>query len=218
MYFVAATTSGGGVGSMRPCSERLGTYCLDVGLTGLFGSSDRSFALRFKALALGAGVASGDGVGRTSIGRSGAAFVCPALPGRGPGDPTPLGPGLGAVPAVLATVWAFVGLGLGTPGRAAGGAEARTAGAGDRLGAALARMATAAALGAALGCTGAGLAAFALGIAVGVGGFGEGRAVGAAVGAGDGAAVCGDLTAIARGATVATETGAAGSALAGVTS
>jgi hypothetical protein len=218
MYFVFARMSGGGVGSMRPCSEKFGPYCLLVGLTGLFGSKERSFALRLLALGAGVEAARGFGVGRISIGRSGAVFVCPALPGRGPGEPTPLGPGLGAVPAVLVIVGPFVGPGLGTPAVCAGGAEARSAGAGERLGAALARAATAAALGAALGCTGAGVAALALGAAVGAGGLGEGRRLGAAVGAGEGRAVASGLIETASGATVGTLSGAAGTSLLGCTS
>jgi hypothetical protein len=218
MYFVAASTSGGGVGSIRPCSENCGTYCLLVGLTGLLGSNARSFALRLVADGVALDEGDGFGVGAMRIGRSGAVFVCDAAPGRGPGEPTPLGPGLGAVPAVFVIVGPFVGPGLGTPGTGAGSAEARTAGAGERLGAALARAATAAAVGAALGWTGAADAVFALGAEVGTGGFGEGCALGAAVGAGDGCAVASGLIETASGATVATLTGAAGASLLGCTS
>ncbi|MGB8965343.1 MAG: hypothetical protein WCB99_06860, partial [Candidatus Cybelea sp.] len=54
-------------------------------------------------------------VGRTSIGRTGALLLRVPAPGRGPGEAPPLGPGLGARPAVLATAVVLVGLGLGTP-------------------------------------------------------------------------------------------------------
>ncbi len=174
--------------------------------------------MRFSGtLDFGAGRSDGAGlgVGRTSIGRAGAAFVCPAFPGRGPGDATPLGAGLAAVPAVLVTACALVGLGLGTPERGAGGADARNAGAGDWLGAALARNATAVAVGAALGCAGAGDAAFALGAALGTGGLGDGCKLGAAVGAGEDTAVASGFTDTATGAVVGRLTGAAGSSLLG---
>jgi hypothetical protein len=58
---------------------------------------------------------SGACVGRISIGRSGVRAFLRAAPGRGPGDAPPLGPGLGAVPAVRATAVVLVGLGFGTP-------------------------------------------------------------------------------------------------------
>ena len=76
----------------------------------------------------------GRGVGRISIGRWGARAVFSALPALGPGDGPPLGPGLGADPAVLATAVVLVGLGFGTPLRGAGAVEARVAGAGFALG------------------------------------------------------------------------------------
>lgn len=204
MNFVLASTSGGGVGSIRPRSDKLGVYCLIVGVTGLFGSSARSFALRFPKPGLADGVArgAGDAVGSTRIGRGGPVSAFGPFPACGPGEPVPLGPGLGAVPGARAA--ANVGLGLGTPGEA--------------VGAALARTAIAAAVGAALGTTGPGVAGFALGDAVGAGGLGEGRALGAEVGAGDGAAVASGLIATATGATVGTVTGAAGSSLRGCTS
>lgn len=189
-------------------------YDFDVGFTGLFGSKERNFALMFGGafVAFGRVVArgAGTGVGRISIGRSGARTVLVAAPGCGPGDAPPLGPGLGALPAVRATAAAVVvGLGLGTPARCAGAVEARTAGAAEALGAGLARDG-AAAVGEALGTAGAGVAAIAVARTTGAGGFGEGRADGAAVGAGDGAAVGGTFTATESGATVATFAGAAG--------
>jgi len=197
MYFVFASTSGGGVGSIRPRSEKLGVYCLLVGLTGLFGSSARSFALRSIPEGFGDGVSRGcgEGVGAILMGRCGPGLVSLPLPACGPGEPTPFGPGLGAVPGVLAKA-VLVGLGLGTPGEA--------------VGALLARTATAAAVGAALGVTGPGVAGRALGTAVGAGGFGDGRALGALVGAGEGARLETGLTATAIGATVGTLSGAAG--------
>ncbi len=76
-------------------------------------------------------------------------------------------------------------LGLGTPERGAGGADACEAGAGDALGTALARTATGAVLGATLE-TGAGVARD-VGAAVGTLGFGERGAVATAVSAGEGA-------------------------------
>jgi hypothetical protein len=87
----------------------------------------------------GAWVTAGFGlaVGGTAIGRDGAAFCWPA-PGTGPGEPSPFGPGLGAVPGVLETAAALVGLGLGTQDVAAGGKEAWAAGAGEVIGAELA--------------------------------------------------------------------------------
>jgi hypothetical protein len=214
MYFVFASTSGGGVGSSRPRNDKLGVYDLVVGLTGLFGSKERNLALMFGGalVALGRVVArdAGTGVGRIVMGRAGARTVFEAAPGCGPGDAPPLGPGLGAVPVVRATAAAVVvGLGLGTPDRCAGAAEARTAGAAEALGAGLAR-AGAAAVGEAFGIAGAGDAAIAVARTTGAGGFGEGRADGAAVGAGDGAAVGGAFTATESGATVGTLTGAAG--------
>lgn len=214
MYFVFASTSGGGVGSRRPRNDKLGTYDFVVGFTGLFGSSERNFALMFGgalvALCRPAARAAGTGVGRIAIGRAGARSVFAAAPGCGPGEAPPLGPGLGAVPAVRATAAAVVvGLGLGTPVRCAGAADARTAGAVDALGAGVAR-AGAAAVGEAFGTAGAGVAAATVARTMGAGGFGEGRADGAAVGAGDGAAVGGTFTATATGTAVGTLTGAAG--------
>lgn len=220
MYFVLASTSGGGVGSKRPRSENAGTYCLLVGFTGLFGSIARSRALMFGgALDFEAPAAPGDGrgVGRISIGRWGARAVFSALPALGPGDGPPLGPGLGADPAVLATAVVLVGLGFGTPLRGAGAVEARVAGAGFALGMAVAR-AMAAVVGEAFGTGGAGVAGRCVARATGAGGFGDGCADGALVGAGDGTAVGGTLTATAIGPTVGTLTGAAGISLRGCVS
>ena len=169
----------------------------------MFGGAPVGFG---RLVARGAGA----GVGRIAIGRSGARTVLAAAPACGPGDAPPLGPGLGALPAVRATAAAVVvGLGLGTPECCAGAVEARTAGAAEALGAGLAR-AGAAAVGDAFGTIGAGVAATAVARATGAGGFGEGRAEGAAVGAGDAGAVGGAFTATESGATVATFTGAAG--------
>jgi len=186
------------------------------GFTGLFGNSERSLALIFGGV-VGAFVAfgCGDGVGRSSIGRAGAGWVFRPVPARGPGDPTPFGPGLGAVPRAFDTAVTAVALGLGTPERGAGATDARAAGAGDALGSALARRATGAALGATL-ATGAGVAVN-LGAAVGAGGLGR-SAVATAVGAGEGAVLGAALTATATGATVGTLTGAAGTSVRGWTS
>ncbi|MBV9332463.1 MAG: hypothetical protein JO146_00495, partial [Candidatus Eremiobacteraeota bacterium] len=98
----------------------------------MFGSNERNFALMFGEVLPGFGrlVArvAGTGVGRIATGRAGARTVFAAAPGCGPGETPPLGPGLGAVPVVRATAAAvLVGLGLGTPARGAGAAEARTA-------------------------------------------------------------------------------------------
>ena len=76
MYFVFASTSGGGVGSRCPRNEYDGVYCFIVGFTGLFGSSARNRALIFggdflAGFAFGAGA--GEGGGATAIGRCGAA-------------------------------------------------------------------------------------------------------------------------------------------------
>jgi hypothetical protein len=190
---------------------------LVVGTTGPFGSSARSLSLMFDAD--DPGVCAGPGgaglaVGGIANGREGAAFCWPA-PATGPGEPRPLGPGLGAVPGVFETAVAVVGLGFGTPDFGAGGSDAWAAGAGEAMGAELACTATAAAVGEALGATGAGVAGFAVGAAVGAGGLGEGAALARAVGAGDGCWVGGALTATAIGATVGIVTGAAGSAVAG---
>lgn len=163
-----------------------------------------------------AGRGPGLGVGRNSIGRAGVVLVFRFVPARGPGDPSPFGPGLGAVPRVFATAAASVGLGLGTPDRGAGGADERTAGAGEGFGAALARATTVAALGLGLGAAGAGLARV-VGAEVGAGGFAR-KTVATAVGTGDGAALGGSLIATATGATVGTLWGAAGNSLVGWTS
>ncbi len=82
MYFVRASTSGGGVGSSLPRSESVGVYCLLLGLTGLLGSSDRSFALKlFEGCGFGAAVArAGTGVGRIATGRAGALLLFGPLP------------------------------------------------------------------------------------------------------------------------------------------
>src|ERR1700758_3948872 len=116
MNFVRASTSAGGVGST--CIVKFGRYCLSVGFTGLFGSSARSFALRLPKPRLGSGVdvGTGDGVGAMRIGRAGPGRDFGPVPACGPGEPWPLGPGLGAVPVAFAA--ALVGLGLGTPGEA----------------------------------------------------------------------------------------------------
>lgn len=209
------------MGSSRPRNDRFGVYDLLVGLTGLFGRSERSFALIFGAL-LGFGDAvtraAGTGVGRISTGRAGAGRFVEATPGRGPGEAPPLGPGLGAVPAVRATAAAvLVGLGFGTPERFAGATEACAAGAAVALGAAVAR-ATAAAVGDALGSAGEGVAGRALVRTIGAG-FGEGRDTARAlVGTGEGTAVGGGLSATATGASVGTLTGAAGISLRGLAS
>jgi hypothetical protein len=175
MNFVWAKTSGGGVGSMCPASERWGVYDLVDGVTGPFGSSPRSRSFRLVAAADGGldEAGCGLGVGGIAIGREGAAFCWPA-PAEGPGDPTPFGPGLGAAPAAFETTAAFVGLGLGTPGFGAGATDARATGAGEVAGAVLAATATAAVVGTALGWAGAGVAGFAVGAAVGEGGLGDG--------------------------------------------
>jgi hypothetical protein len=220
MYFVFASTSGGGVGSSLPRNDKLGVYDFVVGFTGLLGRSERSFSLIFGALFdFGAAVTrpAGAGVGRIWTGRAGAETDLAAAPGRGPGEGPPLGPGLGALPAVLDTAAARVGLGFGTPACSAGGTDARAAGAALALGAGLAR-ATAAALGVAFGTAGAGVTAFALGLTTGAGGLGEGRAEATLVGAGDGAAVGGGFIATAIGAVVETLTGAAGSSFCGCVS
>src|ERR1700729_2618194 len=206
MYFVLARISGGGVGSSLPRSEYEGVYDLLVGFTGLFGSIARSLALGLRGVCdFGAGVICVAGGGRTSIGRAGARTLLEAAPGRGPGEAPPLGPGLGAVPAVRATDVVLVGLGFGTPVRGAGGSEARATGAAVACGAALAR-AIAADVGEARGRAGAGVAARAVGRSTGAGGFGDGRADGALVGAGEGATVGGTFTATETGATVGTVT------------
>jgi hypothetical protein len=83
VYLVRARTSGGGVGSSRPLSEGIEVYCLLFGLTGLLGSSDRSFAVKllFDGRARGAGVArTGTGVGRIATGRAGALALFGPLP------------------------------------------------------------------------------------------------------------------------------------------
>jgi hypothetical protein len=131
------------------------------------------------------------GVGRTLIVRSPAPFVCPELPGLGPGDDWPFGPGDGDSPVVLLTVEApCVGLGLGTPALSDGGAEAcETAADGLALGAAEV-FAMGAVVGAALDCGGAGVAALVVGAAVGIG-FADGACVGTLLGTGLGAAVGG---------------------------
>src|SRR5580704_4868972 len=188
MYFVRARTSGGGVGSRRPRSERLGVYCLLSGCTGLLGSIARSLALilgAFCVFAARAGAALGDGSGRISIGRGGAALWVGPVPVRGPGEAPPLGAGLGAAPPVRATAAVLVGLGLGTP----------------LTGAGLAR-AMAAIVGTGFAIAGAGVAGLALGSGLGAGGLGEARATGAVEGAGEGAAVGGGFNATATGPTV----------------
>jgi hypothetical protein len=192
-------------------------YDFVLGCTGLFGKSERSFALMLRGAGVAFGVrrGAGWGVGGIATGRAGAGSAFGPAPVRGPGDAAPLGPGLGAVPAVRATAAGLVALGLGTPARGAGGAETRAAGA--VLGAALARATAAAEVGDARGTAGAGVAACALGRTTGAG-LAEGRADGALVGTGEGAAVGGCFTATATGATVGTVTGAAGSVVRGCVS
>ena len=213
MYFVLASTSGGGVGSSRPRNERFGVYDLLVGLTGLLGSSARSFALMFGTVfAFGAGVigAIGAGVGRIAIGRAAAGRSSRRARPRPRRGSTARALDSALVPHSCATAdAALVGLGFGTPARSAGASEARAAGAALAVGAAVAR-ATAAAVGDALGSAGAGVAALALARTIGAGGFGERRANGALVAAGDGAAVGGGLTVTATGPIVGTLSGAAG--------
>ena len=174
--------------------------------------------MRFGALRdLGAGVTAACGVGAISIGRVAAGTRFGAFPARGPGDGPPLGPGTGAAPAVRETAAVLVGLGFGTPDRAAGGSEAFAAAAGLALGAALAR-AIAAAVGEARGSAGAGVAGWTVARVFGAGGFGEGRVDGAVVGAGEGAAVGGALIETATGAIVGTVNGAAGISVRGCVS
>lgn len=115
-----------------------------------------------------------------------------------------------------ATTAVLVGLGFGTPARSAGGAEARAAGAGLALGATVARE-TAAAVGDALGTAGAGDGRV-VARATGCGGFGDGRADGTLVGAGEGIAVGGGFSATETGATVGMLIGAAGISLWGCVS
>ncbi len=161
-------------------------------------------------------LAAAGGVGRTLIGRSFAPFDWPELPGLGPGDDCPFGPGDGEVPVVLLTVDApCVGLGLGTPALSEGGADAwATAADGLALGAADAFATTGAVVGAALACGGAGVAAFVVGAAVGSG-FAEGACVGTLLGTGLGAAVGGIFTVTATVAAVGTTTGTAGKSFCG---
>lgn len=122
MYFVIATISGGGVGSNPPCNRTCCLICLNDGFTGLFGSIERNFALMSMPAPFGFGTPADAtaGVGRTFTGRAGPGRETAAFPGRGPAAPTPVGPGLGALPAVFAITAALVGLGLGTPCCAAG--------------------------------------------------------------------------------------------------
>jgi len=79
-------------------------------------------------------------------------------------------------------------------------------------------LATAAEVGDARGRAGAGVIARAVGRTVGAGGFGDGRAEGADVGTGEGAALGGIFTATEIGAVVGTLTGAAGSSWLGCVS
>ncbi len=133
--------------------------CLYDGFTGLFGNMARSLALISIALLrrFAGAPAGGTGVGLTFTGRAGPGLaLAPAFPARGPGEAAPLGPGLGAVPAVFATAAVCVGLGLGTPGWVAGAALALAAGAGDAEGMAEAFAATATAVGCGLGLAAAG--------------------------------------------------------------
>jgi hypothetical protein len=215
MYFVRASTSGGGVGSRCPRNEYVGVYCFIVGFTGLFGSIARKRALMFGGAflaGLGFGAGGGDGGTATEIGRCGAALLFPALPGRGPGDAPPEGAGLGALPTVCA--WAvLVGAGLGLPLTGAGVVRARAAGAADGFGATGAGLAGA---GDGLGTGGADVATgLMLGRALGWGGNGVARTTGALDGAGEGTAVGGTFTETATGPTVGIVTGAAGSCAAG---
>ena len=146
----------------------------------------------------------GLGVGRNSTGRAGVGLgFARFVPARGPGDPSPFGPGLGAVPRVFATAAASRRAGTRNARSGAGGADERTAGAGDGFGAALARATIVAAVGLGLGAAGAGAGAQSW----------EPRSeravsprktVATAVGTGDGAALGGGLIATATGATVGT--------------
>ncbi len=135
-------------------------YCLYDGVTGLLGNIARSFALMSIALLcvlVCAFAGAGNGVGRTFTGRAGPGFaVDAAVPGRGPGEDAPLGPGLGAVPAVFATAAVCVGLGLGTPGWVIGDGLALEAGTGKADGIADAFTATTTAVGFGLGLVAAG--------------------------------------------------------------
>lgn len=218
MYFVFASTSGGGVGSRRPRSEYEGVYCFIVGLTGLFGSSARSRALIFGGAflaAFGLGAGRGDGGAATAIGRWGATRLCPAAPGRGPGEAPPEGAGFGALPTVCACA-VLVGAGFGLPLTGAGVVRAIAAGTAEGLGATGAGFAGA---GDGLGTAGAAVGTgFALGRAVGRAGSGVARTSGAVEGAGEGTAVGGTLTDTATGPTVGTVTGAAGICAAGCVS
>jgi hypothetical protein len=165
----------------------------------------------------GRAAGNGLGVGLTATGRAGPAFCVPELPARGPGEASPFGPGDGAVPFVVCVTEApCVGLGLGTPGLAAGAALARTIAAGEALGAVDAfATAAAVAVGAVVGAGGAGVWGRAVGALVGTGGRGEGFAVGALVGTGEGAAVGGTVTVTATVAADGTDVGTAGNSIFG---
>jgi hypothetical protein len=184
-----------------------------VGFAGPVGMRPCNFALIrwLSAWARDArfGRGEGRGVAGTLTGRSGPAlFVIPA-PGRGPGDSSPFGPGVGAVPWALAWVAPVVGLGLGTPATFAGAAEACGPGGVVCLGAAVAR-ATGCGLGEALAAAaGAGVAGALVGADVGTA-FAFGSWVGAADGAAEGAADGGTLIVTATAAALGTLTGTAG--------
>jgi hypothetical protein len=186
-----ARTSGGGVGRSDPRNEIWGVYCLVSGCTGPFGSSPRRRALISGGGACvlpGFGIGSGDGVGAISTGRRWAGSVLLPTPSCGPGEPTPLGPADGAVPAVLATTAGALGPGEGTPACAAGLEELRGAGSALTFGPTVAREIVAAVGTAVARSDGAGLGRTE-GADVGAGGRGERLGTGRALGTGEGAAV-----------------------------
>lgn len=162
---------------------------------------------------LGRGAGGADGGGATLIGRCGAAWLWPAVPGRGPGDAPPEGAGLGAVPTVCAAD-VLVGAGFGAPLTGAGVLRETAAGASDGFGWAATGFAGAGESDG-FGAAGAGVAGTMLGRALGRGGNGVARTTGAVEGAGDGTAVGGTFTETATGPTVGTVTGAAGISAAG---
>jgi hypothetical protein len=167
-----------------------------------------------------AAVGAGEGVWGTLTGRTDPVIALPAFPARGPGEPWPLGAGLGFEPAARAIAAPCVGLGDGTPGAFDGARLGRTGGATPALGAAVAR---ATGTGEAVGCgdtvaAGAGERGVTVGGAVGCGGTGDGRAVGTRVGTAVGAAVGGIFTLTATTGALGTLVGTAGSAFCGVAS
>ncbi len=118
------------------------------------------------------------------------------------------------MPFAGAAAAACVGLGLGTPGFAAGELLTVGAGAGERAGASEAFDATATTDGIGRGDAGAGVCGLAVGAAV-VTGCGDGFDVGATVGRGVGAAVGGTFTATATDAAVGSDVGTAGNSCCG---